>query len=122
MIVTGSLGELGILSGHAPLLTGLAPGPVRLKLPAENEEDEAIFYASGGYVEIQPGVATVLADTAIRAEDLDEAAAETAKLDAERALGEQQDGFQFGIAAAQLAEAAAQLRALRRHKGRSQGR
>lgn len=122
MIVTGSLGEIGILAGHAPLLTGLAPGPVRLKLPAGSEDDESIFYASGGYVEVQPGVVTILADTAIRAKDLDESAAETAKLNAERAISEHQDEFQFGIAAAQLAEAAAQLRVLRRYRGRSQGR
>ena len=140
MVVTGSLGEIGILPGHAPLLTGLAPGPVRLKMPtqggdsgtegtinmatltSDDAENEMIFYASGGYVEVQPGVITILADTAVRAEDLDEAAAEMAQRNAARALGEQQDEFQFGVAAAQLAEAAAQLRVLRRHRGRGKGR
>lgn len=126
LVATGSLGELGILPGHAPLLTDLKPGPVRLKLPPEERgedgDEEDIFYASGGFIEVQPGVVTLLADTALRAADLDEASAEAAKQNAERALSGQQDDFQFSMAAAQLAEAAAQIRALRQYKGRSQGR
>jgi len=105
----GSIGELGILPGHAPLLTGVRPGPVQLRL--ENGEEE-VFYASGGFLEVQPGMVTVLADTASRAEDLDEAAAVEARDAAERALAEQAADFDFSVAAAQLAEAAAQQRTL----------
>ena len=105
----GSIGELGILPGHAPLLTGIRPGPVQLRL--ENGEEE-VFYASGGYLEVQPGMVTILADTASRAEDLDEAAAEQAREAAERALADQAADFDFSVAAAKLAEAAAQQRTL----------
>ena len=105
----GSIGELGILPGHAPLLTGIRPGPVQLRL--ENGEEE-VFYASGGFLEVQPGMVTILADTASRAEDIDEAAAAEAKEAAERALAEQAADFDFSVAAAKLAEAAAQQRTL----------
>ncbi len=105
----GSIGELGILPGHAPLLTGILPGPVQLRL--ENGEEE-VFYASGGFLEVQPGMVTILADTASRAEDIDEAAAVEAKQAAERALADQAADFDFSVAAAQLAEAAAQQRTL----------
>ena len=65
---TGTVGELGILPGHAPLLTGIRPGPVKLR----NEDgEEDVFYASGGYLEVQPGIVTLLADTALRADDID---------------------------------------------------
>ena len=103
----GTLGELGILPGHAPLLTGIRPGVVQLRLPDGEEE---VFYASGGFLEIQPGVVTILADTAARAEDIDEAAAAEARQTAERALSEQAADFDFSLATAQLAQAAAQLR------------
>ena len=105
----GSIGELGILPGHAPLLTGIRPGPVRLRLESGEEE---VFFASGGYLEVQPGIVTILADTASRAEDIDEAAAVEAREAAERALAEQAADFDFSVAAAQLAEAAAQQRTL----------
>jgi F-type H+-transporting ATPase subunit epsilon len=113
VVAAGSLGDLGIAPGHAPLLTGLIPGPVRLILPGGDEE---IFYVSGGYLEVQRGVVTLLADTALRAHDVDEAAALEAKEAAERAMSEQAADFEYGRAAAQLAEAAAQLRALRQLK------
>ncbi len=116
--VTGSLGELGILPGHAPLLTGIRPGPVQLRL--ENGEEE-VFFASGGFLEVQPGVVTILADTASRAEDLDEAAANEAREAAERALSEQAADFDFSLAASQLADAMAQQRTLeelRKRRGR----
>ena len=74
--VRGTIGELGITPGHAPLLTGIAPGAVALRLEDGSEE---IFFASGGYLEVQPGFVTLLADTALRAEDLDEAQAEEAQ-------------------------------------------
>ena len=106
---TGSLGELGIMPGHAPLLTGIRPGPVRLKLDSGEEE---VFFASGGFLEVQPGVVTILADTAARAEDLDEAAALEAQQAAERMLAEQTGEMEFSTVAAQLAEALAQQRTL----------
>lgn len=106
---TGSIGELGILPGHAPLLTGIRPGPVRLEM--DNGEEE-VFFASGGFLEVQPGVVTILADTAQRAEDLDEASALEAQEAAERALADAAADFDFSLAAAQLAEATAQRRTL----------
>ena len=116
--VTGSIGELGILPGHAPLLTGIRPGPVQLRLESGEEE---VFFASGGFLEVQPGVVTILADTAARAEDLDEAAAVEAREAAERALSEQAADFDFSMAASQLADAMAQQRTLeelRKRRGR----
>ena len=109
LIATGSIGELGVMPGHAPLLTGLRPGPVRLRM--DNGEEE-VFFASGGFLEIQPGVVTILADTALRADDLDEAAAWEAKAAAEKAVADQSAEFEFSVAAAQLAEATARLRTL----------
>ena len=105
----GTIGELGIMPGHAPLLTGIRPGAVQLRL--ENG-DEEVFYASGGFIEVQPGIVTILADTASRAEDIDEAAAAAAREAAERALSEQAAEFDFSLATAQLAEAMAQQRTL----------
>ena len=105
--VTGSLGDLGIYPGHTPLLTELKPGPVELR--KQNGEQE-IFYVSGGFFEVQPTKVIILADTALRAHDLDEAAAEQAKLDAQKAIGDHTSEFEFAAAAAQLAEAAAQIR------------
>ncbi len=109
LIATGTIGELGILPGHAPLLTGIRPGPVRLKM--DNGEEE-VFFASGGFLEVQPGVVTILADTALRAEDIDEAAAVEAQQQAERALAEQTAEMEFSTAAAMLAEATARQRTL----------
>ncbi len=113
--VTGSVGELGIMPGHAPLLTGIRPGPVRLQL---DDGQEQVFFASGGFLEVQPGVVTILADTAERAEDLDEAAAVEAQQAAERLLQEQTAGVEFSVVAAQLAEAMAQQRTLAELKKR----
>ena len=112
---TGSLGELGIMPGHAPLLSGIRPGPVRLKF--DNGEEE-VFFASGGFLEVQPGVVTILADTAVRAEDSDEAAALEAQQAAERALEDRTADIEFSVAAAQLAEAMAQQRTLAELKKR----
>ena len=112
---TGTIGELGILPGHAPLLTGIRPGPVRLTL--DNGEEE-VFFASGGYLEVQPGVVTILADTALRAEDIDEAAALEAQQAAERVLSEQTADVEFSAAAAALAEAMARHRTLAELKKR----
>lgn len=112
---TGTIGELGIMPGHAPLLTGIRPGPVRLKL--DNGEEE-VFFASGGYLEVQPGVVTVLADTALRAEDIDEAAALEAQQAAERMLSDKTAEVEFSSAAAALAEAMARQRTLAELKKR----
>lgn len=113
VVAAGSLGDLGIAPGHAPLLTALIPGPVRLIKEGGEEE---VFYVSGGFLEVQRGVVTLLADTAIRAGDVDEAAAAQAMEEAERAMADQGAEFEYSAAAAQLAEAAAQLRALRQIK------
>ncbi len=109
VIATGSVGDLGITYGHAPLLTGIKPGPVRLIKQGGEEE---IYFISGGYLEVQPYHITVLADTALRAEDMDEAAAIEAQQHAQQQLADQSSEIDFQRAAAQLAEAAAQLRTL----------
>ena len=111
VIATGEMGELGIAPRHAPLITRLKPGQVRVQL--ENGEEQ-FFYVSGGILEVQPNVVTVLADTAIRAKDLDEAAARNAKDEAERALANRSDALEVAQAQAQLAQAMAQLQALER--------
>ena len=106
LVATGSEGELGVSYGHAPLLTALVPGPIRV---VTQSGDEEVFYVSGGFLEVQPGVVSILADTAIRADDVDEAAAEEARQAAEHAINNQSGEFDYGRASAQLAEAAAQL-------------
>lgn len=106
---TGSLGELGIAAGHAPLLTQLRPGPVTV---VHQNGEEEIFYVSGGMLEIQPSTVTILADTALRANDVDEAAAIEAQKQAQDALQDQNAEIEYSRAAAELAEAAAQLRTL----------
>lgn len=111
VVATGELGELGITPRHAPLITRLKPGHVDVLL--ENGERQQ-FYVSGGMLEVQPQVITVLADTAARAADLDEAAALRAKKEAEEALANRNDALEIGEAQAKLAEAMAQLQALER--------
>jgi F-type H+-transporting ATPase subunit epsilon len=103
------MGEVGIAPRHTPLLTRLKPGEVRVQMEGQ---DEQFFYVSGGVLEIQPHVVTVLADTAIRATDLDEAAAIKAKERAERAMVDRQSDFDYAKAQAELAEAVAQLRTI----------
>ncbi len=105
------MGEVGVLPGHAPLVTSLKPGEVRVRLPGGEEQS---FYVSSGMLEIQPHVITVLSDTAQRASDLDEAAALEAQERAERMLADRQAGFDEAQARAELAQAAAQLQAIRR--------
>lgn len=106
LTAVGTIGGLGIYPGHAPLLTGIRPGPVTLTM--ENDEDE-VFFASGGYIEIQGGYITVLADTAIRAEDIDEAQAKEAAEAAERAQNEAAADIDYATV---LAEARAQQRTI----------
>ena len=109
VIVTGSLGDLGIAYGHAPLLTGVKPGPVRV---IKQNGDEEVFYVSGGFLEVQPYQITVMADTALRAGDMDEAKALEAQQHAQTQLANQSSEIDFQRAAIQLAEASAQLRTL----------
>lgn len=111
VFATGELGELGIAPRHAPLLTRLSPGQVRVKL---TDGEEEFYYVSGGLLEVQPHLVTVLADTAARAHDLDEAAAAKAKEEAERAIQERTGAMEVAEAQAQLAQAAAQLAAIER--------
>jgi len=108
--LTGTLGELGIYPGHTPLLSEVKPGPVRMR---KESGEEDIFYVSGGFLEVQPHKITLMADTALRADDLNEAAAEEASRQAEQAMADQSSEFEYSRAAGQLAEAVAQLRTLR---------
>ena len=106
----GELGELGIAPRHAPLVTRLKPGEVRVN----TGKVELDFFISGGIIEIQPHLVTVLADTAVRADDLDEAKALAAKKQAEEVLANKTSDIDFAKAQAELAEAAAQLQAISR--------
>ena len=116
VIVPGESGELGIYPRHTPLLTRIKPGSVRLKLP--NQTTDTLIYVSGGMLEVQPNVVTVLADTAIRGGDLDEARALEAKRAAEEAIKNRTSDIDYAAAQAELAEAIAQLRTIQqlRHK------
>jgi len=116
LVATGDLGELGVTYGHAPLLTSLKPGPVRI---VTQDGEEHVYYVSGGFLEVQPGVVSILADTALRASDVDEAAMEEARREAEHALANQTGDFDYGRASSQLAEAAAQLATLRKMRNRA---
>jgi len=107
LVAAGSLGDLGIHPGHAPLLTGLIPGPVRI---VTQQGEEEIFYVSGGFLEVQPGTVHILADTAVRADDVDEANAAQAMKEAEDAIADQSAEMEYAEAASQLAQAAAQIR------------
>ncbi|RDZ26265.1 F0F1 ATP synthase subunit epsilon [Lysobacter silvisoli] len=111
LVATGEIGELGIAPRHAPLITRLKPGKVVVTLPSGEHLD---FAVSGGILEVQPQVVTVLADTAIRAQDIDEAAVRAAKEEAERMLANRGPQMDVAEAQAQLAQAMAQLQALER--------
>jgi F-type H+-transporting ATPase subunit epsilon len=112
----GEVGELGIYPRHTPLITRIRPGTVRIK-PAGGGEEELIFVA-GGILEVQPNVVTVLADTAIRGHDLDEAKATEALKRAEEAMSDRTGKMEYAKAAAELAEAAAQIAAIRKLRQR----
>lgn len=112
VVLPGEAGELGILPGHMPLMTRIKPGAVRLKIP-QQEREELIFVA-GGVLEVQPGLVTVLADTAIRGKDLDEAKALDAKRRAEEAMADRGTEMNYARAQAELAEAVAQLAAIQK--------
>lgn len=111
VVATGLLGELGIARGHAPLLTEIKPGEVRLTLQNGTEE---LYYISGGMLEVQPHCITILADTAIRAENLNEAAALEAERKARESLANRHVDFDYTAAATELARAAAQIRLLKK--------
>jgi len=107
-----AMGEVGIYPHHAPMITKIKPGAVRVKVP--NQEEETLIFVSGGLLEVQPGVITVLADTAIRGQDLDEASALEAKRLAEEALSNRSGDIDYAKAQSELAEAVAQLRAIQK--------
>ncbi|MEI6145865.1 MAG: F0F1 ATP synthase subunit epsilon [Methylococcales bacterium] len=109
------LGEVGISPRHAPFITRLNPGEVRIKV---TETESYPYYISGGYLEVQPHLVTILADTAIRAKDIDEAAALDAKAKAEEALSDKTGKIDYATAQAQLAQAVMQLRTLDRYRKR----
>lgn len=113
VFLTGEMGELGVAPGHSQLLTRLKPGHVRVLLPDNTEE---VFYISGGFAEIQPDIVTVLADTAERAQDIDEVAAIEAREEAERLLKDNKAEMDYAEVLAQLALAAAQLQAIQQLK------
>ena len=111
VVATGELGELGIAPKHAPLITRLKPGKVVVTVPGGEKLDFAI---SGGILEVQPTVVTVLADTAVRAQDIDEAAVRAAKEEAERIIAHRGEKMEIAEAQQKLAEVTAQLQALER--------
>lgn len=115
LFAPAELGEVGIAPRHAPLITKLKPGEVRVKL---NDKESLAYYVSGGLLEVQPDVVTVLADTAIRANDIDEAAALQAKAKAEEMLSDKSGKYDYAIAQAELMQAMMQLRTLERLRKR----
>lgn len=117
VVVPAEMGEVGIYPRHAPLLTRIKPGSIRIKAPDKAEED--LIYVSGGILEVQPGVVTILSDTAIRGADLDEARVLEAKKQAEEAMANRTGAMEYAQAQAELAQAMAQLQAidrLRKHR------
>ena len=115
VVLPGEAGELGILPGHMPLMTRIKPGAVRIKLPGDKEE---LIFVASGLLEVQPGLITVLADTAIRGNDLDEAKALEARKAAADAMANRASALDYGRAQAELAEATAQLAAIDRLRKR----
>lgn len=117
VVVPAEMGEVGIYPRHAPLLSRIKPGSVRIKVPDREEED--LIYVSGGILEVQPGIVTILSDTAIRGGDLDEARVLEAKKQAEEAMANRTGAMEYAQAQAELAQAVAQLQAidkLRKHR------
>jgi F-type H+-transporting ATPase subunit epsilon len=116
VVLPGEVGELGIYPRHAPLLTRIKPGAVRIKQP--DQAEEVLIFVAGGMLEVQPDVVTVLADTAIRGHDLDESKAIEAKQRAEESLKDRAASLDYAKATAELAEAIAQLAAIRKLRQR----
>jgi F-type H+-transporting ATPase subunit epsilon len=121
VVATAEYGEVGILPGHTPMLAHLKPGQVRVIFDLNQGESagEEVFYVSSGTLEVQPNCVTVLADTAERAKDLDEAAAQAAIRDAQQFLAEQHSEFDYAKARSELVHAAAQLAAIAKLRDRS---
>lgn len=117
VVVPGMMGELGIYPRHAPLLTRIKPGSVRIKRP--DQEDDDMFYVSGGMLEVQPGLVTILADTAIRGKDLDEARALEAKQAAEETMKNRTSDLDYAQAQAELSQAIAQLKVIQQIRKRT---
>ncbi len=111
IVAPGELGNMGIFPGHAPLLTRLVPGEIHVRRPGGAEE---LYYVSGGLLEVQPYLVTVLADEAVCADDLDEAAALQAKAQAEEMIMSRHSDIDYTVAASELARAAAQIRAIQK--------
>ena len=116
VVAPGETGELGILPQHAPLLTRIKPGTVKVKLVGKVEEE--VIYVSGGILEVQPKAVTILADTSIRAHDLDEAKVIAAKQAAEEALANRASGQDRALVVAELAQLAAQLQSIQKLRKR----
>ena len=116
VVLPGEAGELGIYPRHTPLMTRIKPGAVRIKQPAR--DDEELVFVAGGILEVQPGLVTVLADTAIRGHDLDEAKALEAQQRAEEARRNAKDRQEIATVEGELAMVAAQLAAIRKLRGR----
>ncbi len=116
VVAPGETGELGILPQHAPLLTRIKPGTVKVKLVGKDEEE--VIYVSGGILEVQPKAVTILADTSIRAHDLDEAKVMAAKQAAEEALANRASGQDRALVVAELAQLAAQLQSIQKLRKR----
>jgi len=117
VVLPGVMGELGIYPRHTPLLTQIRPGAVRMRIPGQAEEE--FVFVQGGYLEVQPHQVTVLADTAIRAKDLDEKAALEAKRAAEEAMANKTSAEEVARAEAELSMALAQLEAIRKLRNRA---
>ena len=113
-VFPGEAGELGILPRHTPLLTRIKPGVVRLKLPEQN--DFFVVYVSGGMLEVQPDMITVLADTAVRAKDLDEAKKVQAQMASESAQKDRQGNLDYAKAEAELSQVISQLQNMKKRK------
>jgi F-type H+-transporting ATPase subunit epsilon len=116
LVVDGIAGQMGIMPGHAPLVTIIKPSPLRV---LHSDGHEELVYVSGGVIEVQPHVVTVLVDTAIRAANLDEAKILEARQLAESLLANQKDDFDSAAALAVLAETAAQIQTIRRYQNRA---
>lgn len=116
IVVPGMMGELGIYPRHAPLLTRIKPGSVRIKRPDQTEDD--VIYVSGGMLEVQPSIVTILADTAIRGKDLDEARALEAKQAAEESMKNRTSDIDYAQAQAELSQAIAQLQVIQQIRKR----
>ena len=116
IIAAAMMGEVGIYPKHTPMITPLKPGEVKI---ITEEDEEKLFFISGGVIEVQPDILTVLADTAIRGEDLDEAKAEESKKRAEEALADKSDNIDAAKALAELAQAAAQLKVIEKIRKKS---